>query len=317
MKKIHSLFLPAVVAGVATILTYGFAYAQDNAFVVNNGDSTVSEINGATDTVSTLIDTDLNSPTGIAIYDGDIYVANNGNGANEGYVEEYSANGTPIEQYVSDLNGPRGITFDSAGDLFVVNQTSGNVVEIPVGSAADSIGTPVVSGLGTPNAVAIENGTLYVTAVSVHSVSGGVASPYGNTATYLTTANGLAFDSAGNLLVVNHGTSQILKFNSSGDYVGSAVQPLYASSVDGPKDVAIDSIGDFYVTDSTDDTVTEYNSSGALINIFSTDIDGDQAFNGPCFVTTELVVPEPTTYALLLSGLGLLFFFARRKAAMA
>jgi len=309
MKKIHSLLLPAVVAGIASILTSGIAFADD-VFVVNNGSDTVDEING--NTVSTFIDTDLNSPTGIAIYDGDVYVANNGNGANEGYVAEFSSAGAFIEDYSTGENGPRGITFDSAGDLYVVNQSSGNVVEIPTGGGT---GTVVASGLGTPNAVALEGGTLYVTSGIVDTVTGGVTTPFATTD--LTSPNGLAFDSAGNLLVVNHGTSQILEYSPTGTLIGSAVEPAYASSVNAPKDVALDSLGDFYVTDAGDNTVTEYNSSGQLVQVYSTFPGGASAFDGPCFLTTELVVPEPTTYALLLSGLGLLFFMARRKTAMA
>jgi hypothetical protein len=312
MKKIQSLYLPALAAGIASILTSGIACA-DNVFVSNNGNSTVEEISG--DSVTTFIDTDLNSPTGVAIYGNDIYVANNGAGTDEGYIEEYSlSTGLPvgITPYASDLNGPRGLAFDSAGNLYVAEQGSQSILEILTGGGSTET---LATGLNAPNDVVFYDNTLYATAGGagqIDTISGGIATPL---VTGLSSPNGIAIDSAGDLVVVDHNDSEVLAFNPMTG--ASVLTGVPQGSLDLPKTIAVDSAGYIYVTDNGNEEVTEYNAAGALVNTFTTDIDNNPAFSGSGFIVTDLVVPEPSTYVLLTAGLGLLFFMARRKTATA
>src|SRR5437773_12574477 len=48
---------------------------------------------------------------------GDIYVSYNGHAAIRGTIYDYAPNGTG-RVFASRLNGPRGMTFDGAGNLF-------------------------------------------------------------------------------------------------------------------------------------------------------------------------------------------------------
>jgi serine/threonine-protein kinase len=314
MNKKQFIFLPAVIAGVAIVLTSGIASA-DNVFVSNNGNGTVEEITGSS-MPTTIIDTGLNSPTGIAIYGNDVFVANNGSSVNAGYVEEYSlATDLPVATYATGLVGPRGIAFDSAGNLYVADQGNGSVVEIPTGGG--SVET-LATGLTAPNDVVFANGVLYATeggSNQVVTIADGGAAPL-VTGNGLSSPNGIAFD-GGNLLVVNHGSAQVLAYSTGGTNLGSAVQSPYLSSLNQPKAIAVDSEGDFYVTDNGDETVTEYSPTGVLLQVYSTDAGGNPAFNGSGFIVTQSTVPEPTTYALMFAGLGVLIFMARRKAATA
>jgi len=313
MKKIHSLLLPAVVAGVASILASGIACA-DNVFVVNNGDNTVSEIsNGVT---TTFIASDLSSPTGIAISGNNVFVANNGN--NAGFISEFSLSTGAFEAtYSTGQNGPRGIAFDSFGNLFVANENNGVVTEIPTGGGP---ATTVVDGSNSP-------GTAFATGLAFDSVGNlYVASAINDTVTKVTFSSpgvvnsgttfvsglnfpaGIAFDSAGNLLVVNQNTSQILKFGPTGTPLGAVITD--GNSLDIPEAVTVDSLGNLWVTDYGSGAVKEYDSLGNLLNTFT-----GNGIMGPCYITTELAVPEPSAYALLTAGLGLLFFVTRRKTA--
>jgi len=312
MKKIKSIFLPAIVAGVATLLVSSLASA-DNVFISNNGGDSISEITGS-NMPTTIIDTGLDSPTGVAIYGNDLYVANNGTSMDAGYIQEYSlATDLPVgSPIVSNLVGPRGITFDSAGNLYVADQGNGTVIEIPTGTTNEEI---LATGLNAPNGVVDYNGVLYATlggSSQIVTIADGSANPLVTSG--LNSPNGIAID-GGNLFVVSHLSNQVLAFTTSGGALGSAVAAPYQSSLSGPKTIAVDSMGDFYVEDNGDETVTEYSSTGVLLQVYSTNSDGNPAFNGSGFIVTQAVVPEPTTYVLMLTGLALLYFRNRRKLA--
>src|SRR5437773_11624633 len=89
---------------------------------------------------------------------GDIYVSYNGHAAIHGTIYDYAPNGTG-RVFASRLNGPRGITFDGAGNLFATIGHAGTVVKF----APDGTQSPVASGLGSPEGVGFDSsGNLYV-----------------------------------------------------------------------------------------------------------------------------------------------------------
>jgi sugar lactone lactonase YvrE len=302
MKKIQPFFLPALLAGVASLLTAGVSFADD-VFVTNNGDNTVEEIsNGVT---STFTATDLDGPTGIAVYGDNLYVANNAN-IDAGYVAEYSlTNGAFEGVVVGGLSNPRGITFDSSGDLFVANQSNGSIVEVPTGGA---MATTLATGLDFPNGLTFDDGSLFVANGQGNSIDQvsltGVVTPL---ISGLSNPNGLA-TGGGNLFETDNGTSTVLEFDPTGAFVGTAV----SDPVDmlNSKGLAIDSAGDFWVTDEGDNSVSEYGPAGNLLAVYSTGLDG------PNYITT-LAVPEPSAYLLMLGGMGALFVTLRRRQGVA
>lgn len=115
------------------------------------------------------------------------------------------------------LNGPTGIAFDGAGNLYVANWNSGTIEKF------DSSGNASLfaSGLSNPSGLAVDSaGNLYAanyggTTVEKFSPSG-VGSLF---ASGLDNPSGLAFDSAGNLYVANYSNNTIDKFTPAG--VGS------------------------------------------------------------------------------------------------
>lgn len=305
MKKIQSIFLPALVAGVATIFTSGIASA-DNAFVSNNGGNSISEI-ASDGTVSTFVAStpDLAGPTGLAFDSaGNLFVANNGSGD----IAEFSSAGVFLGNYSTGLQNPRGLAFDSAGNLFVANQSSGQIIEIPVGGGA---GTVIATGMNFPNGMTFDSaGNLYVASgggnfIDKITFSGSLVNTIAPFATGLSNPNGLAF-AGSSIFEVDNGSNSIIQFNSAGTQVGS----ISDSNINNSKGLAIDSHGDFFVTDEGSNSVTEYGPGGNFLATFTGD------FNGPNYITT-LAVPEPSAYALLTLGLGFLIFFARRKTTAA
>jgi len=323
MKKIHFFFLPSLVAGLAYLLATGTASAQETIYVTNNGSdfpgaSSVEEISVAangTATYTTFTTQDLNEPTGIAFNSaGDVFVANNGSGT----IAEFSPGGSFIGNYATGQANPRGLVFDSIGNLYVADQGSGKVVEIPFGSPMGTTGTVVAQNLGAANGLAMYNGTLYVTDgndSTVDTISGGIATPIATSTQGVVYPNGIAFDSSGHMFLINQGAAPtISEYDSHGNPI-KTVTSLSASL--NPKSIALDSAGDYYVTDYNQDEVTEYNSAGVLIKTFNT--AGD-LFN-PDFIAvlpgSNNAVPEPSVYALLAASMGLVYFLSRNKLVLA
>src|SRR5437899_4619243 len=81
---------------------------------------------------------------------GDIYVSYNGHAAIRGTIYDYAPNGTG-RGFASRLNGPRGMTFDGAGNLFASIGHAGTVVKF----APDGTQSPFASGLGCAEGLGI------------------------------------------------------------------------------------------------------------------------------------------------------------------
>jgi sugar lactone lactonase YvrE len=305
--KNKSVLLPAILVGVASVLTSGIA-AADNVFVSASGSDTIYEIpSGGSPEV--FAGTDVNGatstgPTGMAFNTvGDLFVA-----TNSGSIDEFSSTGAFLQTFATGLSNARGLAFDSAGNLYVAEQSSGTIEKF----SSTGVGTTFATGLDAPNGITFDSaGNLYVANGGSNTIdeitSGGTVSTFASAG--LSSPNGVAFDSAGNLFVVNHNSSSIGEYSSTGIPLLSPYSTNF--TLDGPKGLAFDSEGDLFVTDYADNSVTEYNTNG-VETTFATGI------SGACFVTVQPdAVPEPSTYAMLAAGLGALVYLARRKALQA
>ena len=97
----------------------------------------------------------LNQPFGLAIRGSTLYVANGGNNR----IEEFSLTGTPgtdLGLFGMAGNGPTGIVFDSAGDLFVANSFDSTIGEFgPTGGTMSIFATGnFANGLTSPEYLA-------------------------------------------------------------------------------------------------------------------------------------------------------------------
>jgi DNA-binding beta-propeller fold protein YncE len=307
-------FLLSIAAGVATIFGSGIAFAQD-VYVSDNSDNMITIIapGGSTTTISSGL---LNGPTGLAFNSqGDLFIANNGGPTpNTGDIVEYDPNSNTWSTFATGLANPRGLAFDSAGNLYVANQSSGTVTEFLGG--IDNPKT-FASGLTFPNGIAVDAiGDLYVTQglgsnLIARITPGGTVDNFDTSGKGLNGPNGIVFGPNGDLYVANRLDPSIEQVTLG--LVGSTFisnSPIN-NGLDDSRGLAFDANGDLYVTDYGNNTVTEYNTAGQLINTFTNDL------SGPCFdvVSTGLAVPEPSTYAMLLAGLGAIYFIQRRRAA--
>jgi sugar lactone lactonase YvrE len=201
---------------------------------------------------------------------GDLFVSINGTGENgAGSIYKYTAKGVQ-STFATGLSEPRGVAFDSAGNLFVgnsaydsVNQTfQGFIVKItPQGAKRLFVtlsGNFFVEGLAFGSA-----GNLFVAAQdfsdpnlasTIYEITpAGVISTFGSTPGQ---CFGLAFDSAGNLFAAGSDPTGGIIYKFTPDGTRSVFADSSAFSPDhGPQDFAFDRFGNLFVSENHDTAV--------------------------------------------------------------
>ena len=208
------------------------------------------------------------------------------------------------------FNGPNGITHDASGNFYVADasnhkirkMTSAGVVTTfaGTGSPGTADGTGTAAGFFQPSGIAIDaSGNLYVAelyanrirkitpAAVVTTFAGSLAFAAGSTDGTGTAAtfNGptsIAIDASDNLYVAENGGNKIRKITSAGvvtTLAGSGV----AGSTDGigtaatfnaPAGIAVDALGNVYVTESGGNKIRKITSAGVVTTIAGSGTSG-------------------------------------------
>ena len=229
-------------------------------------------------------------PDGLAVdAAGDVFISDSGNAVIREVVKAsgniitfagngkagYSGDNGPAT--AAELNSPRGIGIDTAGDLFIADALN-NVIREVVKSSGDII---TVAGNGTAG----------------YSGDNGPA-----IAAELNEPLGVAVDAAGDLFIADGAECVVREVvKSSGDIVTFAGNgtagysgdggPATAAELDGPLGVAVNAAGDLFIADYANDVVREVvKSSGDIITVAGNGTAGYSGDNGPA-TAAELNVP--------------------------
>ncbi|OQX06754.1 MAG: hypothetical protein BWK80_50345, partial [Desulfobacteraceae bacterium IS3] len=166
--------------------------------------------------------------------------------AGQGGVAGFAGDGGPAT--AAKFNAIYDITKDSAGNIYIADAHNHRIRKIDTSGIVSTIaGTGVASSSG----------------------DGGIA-----TAATLNTPYGVAVDSAGNIFIVEVSGHRIRKVNTSGIISTVAGTGAFGYSGDGgpataaqlykPNDIAFDSVGNIYITDSSNACIRKINASGII-----------------------------------------------------
>jgi sugar lactone lactonase YvrE len=181
-----------------------------------------------------------------------------------------------------------------AGSFYVSLQAYAAVVKVdPSGNLTlvAGAGTPGFSGDGGPStsaklnnpqglAVNSSNGDLYIADAGnnrIRKVSGGIITTLvGGGAISLANPYGVAVDNGGNVYIADTGSNVVRKWSNGvvttvagtgtggfNNYTGSAT----ATSLFGPRSVAVDTFGNLYIADYTNDLIRKVTAAGALTSV--------------------------------------------------
>lgn len=219
------------------------------------------------------------SPYGLAVNaSGWVYVADSFNDR----VQVFDSAGVWQAQFM--VNAPRGLDFDSAGTLYVVD-SSGSVQKFGVNEQAKTFS--FIAAFGTPGtangqfrqpqdlAVDRVRSLVYVADTGNHRVqvftTMGVfvkvlGSGYGSEPNQFKSPSGLIVDGSGNLYVADSYNNRVVKYNQDGNPSNS-----YGTlgSGDGqfnrPRGVAFDADGNLYVADTGNHRIQKLTSDGGFL----------------------------------------------------
>jgi sugar lactone lactonase YvrE len=208
----------------------------------------------------------VSGPVGVtADAAGNVYIAYN----NGTIYRTPKGGGAPVE-VASGLTTPHQLAIDGAGNLYVADSGTNEIVEFPGASSGSGItGTAIVSGLTGPKGVAVDaSGNLYIAetgSVLLQSIDNGVQTELGSG---FTTPVALAVDSNGNVYVADTGLNEIQELSiSDGAVTQQTTETLLSGTT--PVSVAVDAAGDVYYGDSTGGEVVEIPLGGTTAAIAS------------------------------------------------
>ncbi|WP_426668998.1 T9SS type A sorting domain-containing protein [Mucilaginibacter sp. McL0603] len=274
---------------VASGLEHPWGLGMDpsgNIYVANYGSTAhipglVTKYNPASNTMTTFVDgntnTNISNPQGIAFDQaGNAYIlnynrTNNGNGNFNGNanVTVFNSAGTYVSTVISGLGAASGITNDFSSDIYIAN--AGNTTVSQYNSAG--VQAFSVNGIALPDpvGVAIDNsGYIYVVDNSTKSVY--KFSPTGayisTLVTGLTNPFGVAIDGGGNIYVGDSGAGadvgtptagagKVSVYSASGSFLTNL-----AGTYKDPRGFVVDQVGNLYVSDYSNNTLTQYPATG-------------------------------------------------------
>jgi uncharacterized repeat protein (TIGR01451 family) len=243
----------------------------------------------------------LYDPAGVAVDgSGNVYIADSGNAR----IRRVNAGGT-IATYVGGatndgalgvfglLNQPSGVVRDNSGNTYIADSNNNRIRKVTSNGAIST-----VAGTGAAG-------------------SAGDGSPA--TAAQLYTPQGLALDSSGNLYIADSNNHRVRKVDSSGNITTVAGNGLCCSSTgDGgpatgagigtPYALAIDSSGDLYISDVSNNIVRQVGAAGNIMTVAGT---GSAGYSGDGAAATAAKLYGP--YGLALDSSGNLYIADRNN----
>ena len=188
----------------------------------------------------------------------------------------------------TQLNEPRGVALDDAGNLYIADTENQRIRKVDSAGVISTVAGDGTRGFGG---------------------DGGAA-----TAAQLNSPYGVALDDAGNLYIADTENQRIRKVDSAGVIStvaggGSSVgdgDAATAAQLSHPRGVALDDAGNLYIADSLNDRIRKVNAAGVISTVAG---DGTSGFSGDGGVAAAAQLNFPQGVAL--DGAGNLYIADR------
>jgi sugar lactone lactonase YvrE len=261
---------------------------------------------------------------------GNLYITDIGNCAvrivnPSGIINTYAGNGTcgyggdGRAANHANLNFPRGMVF-AGGNLYIADTLNHRVRKVNTHGIISTFagnGQPGFSGdggkataatIGNPKGLAFRNGTVYIAnAGRAHirtvTIKTGIINTYAGTfpgydgdgnallSSSFFNPNGLLFNSAGNLLVVDTLNQRVreaaggVMTTIAGGFIGDK-RAATSASLAQPEATAFDKSGNYYIADATGNSIRKVSTNGKITTVAGTGISGYSGDGGQATAAT-------------------------------
>ncbi len=187
----------------------------------------------------------------------------------------------------AQLNSPKGVAIDSSGNIYIADTSNHRIRKID--AATGNISTIAGTGTGTGT---FGGDNAAATAARVNS------------------PQGIAVDSSGNVFIADTSNNRIRKItaatgnistvagNGTGGYLGDNVAAT-GTRINAPRGVVVDSSGNFYIADSSNNRIRKVDTGGTITTVVGT---GTASFSGDNGAATSATIRAPQAIAMDGSG---------------
>ncbi len=275
-------------------------YSSNTVAVLAKTSGTIFGVPVTANKLTTIVSSGLSGPEGIALDTaGDLFITNNTAGtvsvmpAASGTIFGVSVTANTLTTLISSgLSAPIGLVLDSAGDLFIANNTASTVSVMPAASGtifgvsvtANTL-TTIVSGLSAPSGLVFDSaGDLFISnvggnSVSVMPIASGTIFGVSVTANTLASVvssglsgpEGLAFNISGDLFIANNSTNKVSAIAPSGGSIfgvavaANTLASIVTTGLSAPEGLAFDAGGDLFISNSTANNISAMPAASGTI----------------------------------------------------
>ncbi len=192
---------------------------------------------------------------------------------------------------------PTGVTADSKGDVWVLDQKSSHVEKFdPQGEYVSQFGyeSSSVGGFKQPDSIAIDSkGNLWIADTGNNRIEeftegGSYLRKAGTEGTgTLKAPQGIAVDASNNVWVTDTGDNRVVEFNETGGYVRETVKTVGSLALSEPIGVATDKSGDAWVTDAKNHRVVEFGPTGSALKEYGSSGSTNGKFETPTGIAID------------------------------
>ncbi len=238
---------------------------------------------------------ELNSPFGIAVSSGNLYIADRLNNRirmvnSAGIITTIAGNGTSGffgdggPATAAEIADPADVAVDGLGNVYIADRSNNRVRKIDAGGYISTIaGSSSIGGFGGDNGPA--------------------------TLAALSSPRGVAVDGKGNVYISDQVNDRVRKVDnagmiitiagtSTGGYNGDGIAATSAQ-LQGPYGIAVDNAGNVYVCDVDNERIRKIDASGMITTIAGI---GTSGYNGEGIAAIAAALSEPIGVAVDATG---------------
>jgi sugar lactone lactonase YvrE len=305
----NSLRLLAVLALSLPVISHSFTLNAGDILISNHTGNNVQRLDPITGIVTTLT-TISNTPIGLAFDTSFNLYINSGNG-----IQRLDRQTDTLSTFFTGTGQREGLTFDpTTGHLFSVSFGANRIEEVDLsGNLVRTIAIPGTSQLLgiTARAGQLVVGDLGTGHIFLGTTTGSSFAQIGGLSAGNTYA--VDIDGAGNIYANDFALNKTVKFTPAGG--GIYTPSNFITGLSAPANgLSIGDDGSLTISEFSGNAISVWNSDGTLRRRYTGVASPDElVVFAPARQNPIPGVPEPETYAMLLAGLVLLGFVARRR----